>query len=35
MSRWIIPSIMFVVLTGVMALVGLLPGIPAIIPNLG
>lgn len=33
MSRWIIPSIMFIVLTGVMALVGLLPGIPALIPT--
>lgn len=31
MSRWIVPSIMFAVLTGVMALVGLLPGIPAIL----
>ncbi len=31
MNRWIIPGIMFVVLTGVMALVGLLPGIPAIL----
>jgi flagellar biosynthesis protein FliQ len=33
MSRWVLPSIMFVVLTSVMALVGLLPGIPAIIPS--
>ena len=33
MNRWIIPLIMFVVLTGVMALVGLLPGLPAIMPN--
>ena len=33
MSRWIIPLIMFVVLTGVMALVGLLPGIPALMPS--
>ncbi len=31
MSRWIIPGIMFAVLTFVMALVGLLPGIPALI----
>ncbi|MCC4832508.1 DUF3360 family protein [Shewanella sp. 1_MG-2023] len=34
MNRWIAPSIMFVILTGVMALVGLLPGIPAIISDL-
>jgi flagellar biosynthesis protein FliQ len=34
MSRWVIPSIMFVVLTAVMASVGMLPGIPALIPNL-
>ncbi|MBT1450350.1 DUF3360 family protein [Glaciecola sp. XM2] len=33
MSRWIIPLVMFVVLTGVMALVGLLPGIPALMPG--
>lgn len=33
MNRWIIPLIMFVVLTGVMALVGLLPGLPAIMPS--
>ena len=33
MSRWIIPGIMFVVLTGVMALVGMLPGIDALLPN--
>lgn len=33
MSRWIIPGVMFVVLTGVMALVGLLPGLPAILPG--
>ncbi|MBU2979785.1 DUF3360 family protein [Alteromonas sp. C1M14] len=32
-SRWIIPGIMFFVLTAVMALVGLLPGIPAILEN--
>ena len=30
MSRWIIPGVMFVILTTVMALVGLLPGIPAL-----
>jgi flagellar biosynthesis protein FliQ len=35
MSRWVIPSIMFVVLTAVMASVGMLPGIPALIPSLG
>ncbi|MCL1045403.1 DUF3360 domain-containing protein [Shewanella electrodiphila] len=34
MNRWIAPSIMFVILTGVMALVGLLPGIPAILSDL-
>ena len=33
LSRWIIPGIMFVVLTGVMAVVGMLPGIPALLPN--
>lgn len=33
MSRWIVPGIMFTVLTTVMALVGLLPGLPAIIPG--
>lgn len=33
MNRWIIPLIMFSVLTGVMALVGLLPGIPAILSS--
>lgn len=33
MSRWIIPGIMFVVLTAVMAMVGLIPGIPAILPQ--
>lgn len=33
MSRWIVPGIMFAVLTTVMALVGLLPGIPAILSN--
>ncbi len=34
MSRWVIPSVMFIVLTAVMASVGMLPGIPALIPNL-
>ncbi|WP_201555686.1 DUF3360 family protein [Psychrobacter sp. 72-O-c] len=33
MSRWIIPGVMFIVLTGVMAVVGMLPGIPALLPN--
>lgn len=33
MNRWIIPLIMFVVLIGVMALVGLLPGLPVIMPS--
>ncbi len=33
MSRWIIPVITFVILTGVMAIVGMLPGIPALMPN--
>lgn len=33
LSRWVIPLVMFVALTGVMALVGLLPGIPAIMPS--
>ena len=33
MSRWVLPGIMFVVLTSVMALVGLLPGLPAIISS--
>jgi hypothetical protein len=33
MSRWIIPLIMFAVLTGVMAMVGMLSGIPALLPN--
>lgn len=32
-SRWIIPGAMFLILTTVMALVGLLPGIPAILEN--
>nr|WP_136250082.1 DUF3360 family protein [Ningiella ruwaisensis] len=31
MSRWIIPGIMFLTLTSVMAIVGLLPGIPALL----
>ncbi|WP_227677415.1 DUF3360 family protein [Psychrobacter ciconiae] len=30
MSRWVIPGVMFVVLTAVMAMVGMLPGIPAL-----
>ncbi|MCL1065834.1 DUF3360 domain-containing protein [Shewanella olleyana] len=34
MNRWIVPSIMFVVLTGVMAAVGILPGIPPLISGL-
>ena len=33
MSRWIIPGVMFVVLTGVMAVVGMLPGIPALVAS--
>ncbi|WP_131669358.1 DUF3360 family protein [Psychrobacter pygoscelis] len=33
MSRWIIPGVMFIVLTGVMAMVGMLPGIPALLPH--
>lgn len=33
MSRWIIPATMFVVLTGVMAVVGMLPGIPALMAS--
>uniref|UniRef100_UPI00331F866F DUF3360 family protein n=1 Tax=Pseudoalteromonas sp. Q18-MNA-CIBAN-0097 TaxID=3140440 RepID=UPI00331F866F len=33
MSRWIIPVVTFVVLTGVMAIVGMLPGIPALLPS--
>ena len=33
MSRWIIPLVMFVVLTSVMAAVGMLPGIPALITS--
>ncbi len=33
MSRWVIPLIMFLVLTVVMALVGLLPGIPALMAS--
>ncbi len=31
MSRWIIPVVTFVILTGVMAMVGMLPGIPALL----
>ncbi|MCD9479514.1 DUF3360 domain-containing protein [Photobacterium phosphoreum] len=33
MSSWVLPGTMFIALSGVMALVGLLPGIPAIIPS--
>ena len=33
MSRWIIPVITFIILTGVMAIVGMLPGIPALMAN--
>ena len=33
MSRWIIPGVMFVLLTGVMAVVGMLPGIPALVAS--
>ncbi|MES1965789.1 DUF3360 domain-containing protein [Psychrobacter sp. AH5] len=33
MSRWIIPVVTFIVLTGVMAIVGMLPGIPALLPG--
>ncbi|MCC5450175.1 DUF3360 domain-containing protein [Rheinheimera sp. UJ51] len=33
MSRWIIPLVMFIVLTTVMAIVGMLPGIPALMPS--
>ncbi|RBW46480.1 hypothetical protein DS885_08135 [Psychromonas sp. B3M02] len=33
MNRWIIPSVMFVILTTVMAAVGMLPGIPALISS--
>ena len=33
MSRWIIPSVVFVMLTGVMAIVGMLPGIPALVAS--
>lgn len=33
MTRWIIPAIMFLVLTGVMAMVGMLPGIPALMAS--
>ncbi len=33
MSRWIIPLGVFIILTGVMAMVGLLPGIPALMPS--
>lgn len=33
MSRWIIPAGMFVLLTAVMAMVGMLPGIPALLSS--
>lgn len=33
MNRWIIPGVMFVLLTTVMAAVGMLPGIPALVPS--
>ncbi|MCP4055902.1 MAG: DUF3360 family protein, partial [Pseudoalteromonas sp.] len=33
MSRWVIPLIMFVILTTVMAIVGMLPGIPALMAD--
>ena len=33
MNRWIIPGVMFVVLTSVMAAVGMLPGIPALVSS--
>ncbi|QHJ10011.1 hypothetical protein FX988_00220 [Paraglaciecola mesophila] len=33
MSRWIIPLAMFVILTSVMAMVGMLPGIPALLES--
>ncbi|MBG9995876.1 DUF3360 family protein [Pseudoalteromonas sp. NZS127_1] len=33
MSRWVIPLIMFVLLTTVMAIVGMLPGIPALMAD--
>ncbi|MFM9785654.1 DUF3360 family protein [Streptomyces scabiei] len=33
MSRWKIPLIMFVLLTSVMAMVGMLPGIPALLSD--
>ena len=33
MNRWIIPGVMFIVLTTVMAAVGMLPGIPALISS--
>ncbi|WP_019672165.1 DUF3360 family protein [Psychrobacter lutiphocae] len=33
MSRWIIPAFMFVLLTAVMAMVGMLPGIPALMSS--
>ena len=33
MSRWIIPLVVFIILTGVMAMIGMLPGIPALMSN--
>lgn len=33
MSRWIIPAAMFILLTVVMAMVGMLPGIPALLES--
>jgi len=33
MSRWKIPLLMFVLLTSVMAMVGMLPGIPALLSD--
>ncbi|MDX2368411.1 MAG: DUF3360 family protein [Colwellia sp.] len=33
MNRWILPGLMFVLLTTVMAAVGMLPGIPALVPS--
>ena len=33
MSRWIIPGIVFIMLTAVMAIVGMLPGIPALVAS--
>lgn len=33
MGRWIVPGIVFVVLCGVMALIGMFPGVPALLPS--